>query len=122
MDSVHELVSRYRTEADTMKRYGDQRGAAMLARIVDDLEEVLHSGEHQYVNLSQASALCGYSTDQLRRLIRCGTLKDHGRKNAPRVRVSDLPKKCQDLRRDVPSMHVPSAVETARSIVNRQAA
>lgn len=45
------------------------------------------------VNLATAATLSGYSQRQLRRLIRNKQLKNHGSVGAPRIRLSNLPRK-----------------------------
>ena len=56
------------------------------------LEEAL-SAEEPTVSLAVAPERTGYSRDHLARPIKPGRLTDYGRKHAPRVKVSECPKK-----------------------------
>jgi hypothetical protein len=109
-----------RGDARILHEYGDTRGAGIVQTLLDSLEEFIRELDGDLLNLTQAAQVCGYSTDQLRRLIRGGKLGDYGRPGAPRLRPSELPRKAGPL----PSEHLPLQLggaerrQTARSIVN----
>ncbi|MDQ6689073.1 MAG: hypothetical protein M3Z18_00995 [Gemmatimonadota bacterium] len=65
------------------------------ASLIDEFLGDLHAlvADEQPVTLTKASGVTGYSPDHLSRLIRAGKLTDHGRKHAPRVKVSECPRK-----------------------------
>lgn len=66
-------------------------GAALITQFLFDLDAL--AGDEPTVSLAAASQRTGYSADHLSRLIRAGRLRDYGRKHAPRVKVSECPKK-----------------------------
>jgi hypothetical protein len=109
-----------RADAATLRHYGDVRGAELIDRLLESLEAVIQEGDAELLNLTQAAHLCGYSTDQLRRLIRAGKLPDYGRRGAPRVRSVDLPRKAGALPQEPSRLQLRGAErrQTARSIVD----
>ncbi len=49
--------------------------------------------DEELLTLSAAATRCGYSADHLGALVRDGKLPNYGKKNAPRVKLSELPRK-----------------------------
>ena len=119
-DRLYLWIRDRRAETEVLRTYADDRVAGIISRLLDSLEEVLSEQESELVNLTQASELCGYSTDQLRRLIRTGKLTDYGRHGAPRVRPSELPRRAGPLPTKAHPLQLAGAErqQTARSIVN----
>ena len=70
-------------------------GAALLRAVLRDVAQLrgARDGDDALLSLTAAARVCGYSADHLGRLVRAGTLVNHGRPNAPRVRRGDLPRK-----------------------------
>ena len=65
--------------------------AALIARqIVGSLRHVREAALTEALSLTEAAERTGYSAEHLGRLVRQGRLPNAGRKNAPRVRLSDL--------------------------------
>lgn len=94
------LLKGWREEAHTLRnRYGDEVRAKLLETLSAELQEVLHSDEEQTYNLADAAALTNYTADYLGRKVRSGDIPNRGRKHAPRVRLSECPK------RSTPSLH-----------------
>jgi hypothetical protein len=90
--SALDLLSRWESRRTELARLRAQvDGAALVEEFITDLEAIV--GDEQPVTLTRAAAVTGYSADHLSRLIKTGKLKDHGRKHAPRVRVSECPRK-----------------------------
>lgn len=79
----------------------------ILAELLADLDAVARSEGTELLTLTQAAIRCGFSADSLGRMVRKGTLQNYGRKNAPRVRAADLPRKV--LRAPSPFTHTQSA-------------
>lgn len=89
-----EFLTKWRAEADTMRRRGVLvNGALLCDEILRDLELVLRGEEDRLLTLTAASALSGYSVDHLGRMIRSGQIKNAGRKGSPRIRAADLPRR-----------------------------
>lgn len=92
MTAIADVIERWRGRQAEFARWGAQvDGARLLGELLADLEAVEHSDTP--VSLSVAAARSGYSADHLSRLIRSGKITDHGRKHAPRVRLSECPTK-----------------------------
>lgn len=58
-----------------------------------DLESALREMEQEALPLAEAAAESGYSGDHLGRLVREGVIPNAGRKHAPRICRSDLPRR-----------------------------
>jgi len=92
-ESVARVLARWREECVILR----QRGAALQADVLEsaaaDVETALTVAATENVTLAEAARLSGYSADALGRMVRAGTLRNLGRRGAPRVRVADLPRK-----------------------------
>lgn len=93
MGRLTELAGTWRQHAEMLRRYGDERGAAVLEAIAGQLEEALSERESEVLTLSQASAESGYSKRRLRELVAEGKLENRGEKGRPRILRRDLPLK-----------------------------
>ena len=91
------LLTRWRDEAGTLRRRGATAQAVVLESCAEELESALQQQHDEPLNLTQASRVSGYSRGHLGRLVRQGTLPNAGRRNAPRIRASDLPVKATPL-------------------------
>lgn len=91
--------------------------SAPVGPIVDELLADLRLVERdegaELLNLTQAALRSGYSPDSIGRMLRTGQLVNRGRRNAPRVRAGDLPRK--PLRLRPRPIHVRPARQTARA-------
>ena len=92
-DVISDLPSRWRDRAQGCREIGDERGALMYTKLAEELEEALRDSDGALLTLAEASRRSGYSADHLARLIKQGALRDYGRKHAPLVRETELPKK-----------------------------
>jgi hypothetical protein len=79
----------------------------LLDEVLTDLDSVTRDEGTELLTLTQAAIRSGYSADSLGRMVRTGQLTNRGRKNAPRVRAADLPRK--PLRYPARPLHVRSA-------------
>lgn len=110
-----EFQSKWETLRDEWSRRGF---SAPVGPIVDELSADLQAVERdegaELLNLTQAALRSGYSPDSIGRMLRTGRLINRGRKNSPRVRASDLPRK--PLRFPARPLHVrPASRQTARA-------
>ncbi len=110
----NEFQSKWETLRDEWSRRGF---SAPVGPIVDELLADLQSVERdegaELLNLTQAALRSGYSPDSIGRMLKTGRLTNCGRKNAPRVRAADLPRK--PLRFPTRPPHVRPARQTARA-------
>jgi len=68
-------------------------GANICEEVLNDLKALQRADDDDVLTLAKAAAISGYSEDHLGRLVKVGTLANYGRKHAPLVRRSDLPRK-----------------------------
>ncbi len=91
--TVAELPERWRVEAEGLRRRGLDTAARQAESYADDLEACLREQEGRTVSLTEAATLSGYSADHLGDLVRQGVIPNAGRKQAPRIRMADLPRR-----------------------------
>ena len=86
----------------------------LLDEVLADLDSVARDEGAELLTLTQAAIRSGYSADSLGRMVRTGKLTNRGRKNSPRVRAAELPRK--PLRYPARPLHVrPASRQTARA-------
>jgi hypothetical protein len=90
--AISNLLTDWKRSAETFRRFGDVERATMIDTMTGELQEALHVEAEETVNLTQAAERSGLTADYLGRLVRNGRIPNVGRKNAPRVRVCDLPR------------------------------
>lgn len=114
------LAQKWREEAARLRRYNAVVQADLLATVADELEASLREEAEELLSLQQAATESGYSSRQLSRLAASGALPASGRKNAPRFRRGDLPRKAPPSRTAGPISTVRgiSKEQIAQSIVN----
>ncbi len=120
MSSLHVLIERWRQRRDLyLADAAMVSGEKIAEQVIRDLESALSAASDELVTLTEASVRCGFSADYLGRLVRSGRLSNHGRRNAPRVAVGDLPRKPGYLPPDVVDATLPgSKRRTALSVIS----
>jgi hypothetical protein len=110
-----EFRIKWEARRDEWSRRGISAPAGpLLDEILADLDSVARDEGLELLTLTQAALRCGYRPESLGRMVRDGTLANLGRKNAPRVRAADLPRK--PLRFPTRPPHVrPTSRQTARA-------
>lgn len=68
-------------------------GESVCEMVIADLRVLAEDGAAELLTLEEAARRSGYTADHLGSLVRSGKIQNHGRKNAPRVRACDVPKK-----------------------------
>ena len=66
---------------------------SLIEAFLGDLKTVIDSDQERLATLADAAVFTGYSAEHLGRLVRNGSLPNHGRKRAPRVKLSECPTK-----------------------------
>jgi hypothetical protein len=93
---VGELVIRWESRHSELARLHAQvDGAALVEEFLSDLERL--ASAETAMSLAEASRLSGYSADHLGRLVRKGEISNRGRKNAPKVLLSECPRKAKKV-------------------------
>ena len=93
LTALRDLTAQWTEDAERMKRYGAEQQAQALLRAAGDVLHALSTVEDDTLSLADAAKESGYTADHLGRLVRQGTIENVGRKNAPRIRRRDLPRK-----------------------------
>jgi hypothetical protein len=83
---------------ETLREDWSRRGfiapaGPLVGELLADLEAVARDEGMELLTLTQAALRSGFSRDTLGRMVASGALQNMGRKNAPRVRAVDLPRK-----------------------------
>jgi len=93
---VHmDLVGKWREEAMNLRDWGCDNHADAIERCAAELEAHQREAELEAMTIEDAARESGYSTSALYKKVASGQLQNVGRKNAPRVRRSDLPRKAR---------------------------
>lgn len=93
-----ELLARWQSRQEEWQRFdASVKGAIVAAEIVEDLRRLAGVDTEVSLSLAEAARRSGYSADHLGRLVRQGKIPNAGRPNAPRIRLSDLPRKAITL-------------------------
>lgn len=71
--------------------------AHFIDALLVDLSKFEREEGEDLLTLTEAAEECGYSADHLGALVRSGKLTNYGRKLAPRVKASELPRKARAL-------------------------
>lgn len=119
-----EAMSKWRNRRDMIGQLGAMVPLdSVCDEVIADLVKIEQAQSDETLTLREAAQESGYSTDHLRRLIRDGTVPNAGRKHAPLVHCSDLPRKPGHLRSDVPGINnaTPSREQIVRAVVNSDA-
>lgn len=90
---IADLPDAWRTRAEVLALHGASEAATTARVLAEELEAALALANTETLSLDDASRESGYSSDHLARLIRSGAIPNAGRKHAPAIRRSDLPRK-----------------------------
>ena len=89
-----EIIESWRTRLAEWQRFGTLvSGETVAAQVLADIASLSEDIGDESLSLTEASKEGGVSTRQLARLVQQGKLVNVGRKNAPRVRRKDIPRK-----------------------------
>jgi hypothetical protein len=90
------LVSRWREEAQILRRYGDANQAVLLEECASQIEAAWCEYLLEELSVEEAALESGYSLDRLRALVRQGEIPDRrqsGTQSKLRIRRGDLPRR-----------------------------
>lgn len=93
MSAVDNLISRWRADADVLRRHGADALAKATEMHVAELALAMEADADALLSQEQAARESGYSSRHLRGLEADGALVNRGRKGSPLYRRGDLPKK-----------------------------
>ena len=87
------LCRKWRAKACVLQEYGDEQAANICELHASELETAWREYQLEPLTVTEASALSGFSQSHLYHCIEDGTLPNAGRRGAPRIRRTDVPKK-----------------------------
>lgn len=93
MNTVANLASTWREDAEKLRIYGDERGAVLVETLAGQLENALREADTEVLTLDEAAQASGYSKRRLRELVAEGKVPNAGEKGRPRLLRGDLPTK-----------------------------
>jgi len=89
-----DILAKWQAEAAALDhRNALVPGGALCREFLADLEAVIQSEAEEVLTVDQAAVESGYSKEHIARMVRQGTVPNAGRKQAPRIRRADLPRK-----------------------------
>jgi hypothetical protein len=92
-DPFTALRAQWEADAETLRRRGATAQAEVLESVLADFDAAWTILQAEAVSLAEGARVSGYTADHLSRLMREGKLRNVGRPGAPRVRLTDLPRK-----------------------------
>jgi AraC-like DNA-binding protein len=118
VSSVTETWSQRACEFD---RHGQEAAAKVMRVLAAELTERCAQYLEELLTLQTAASESGFSREHLARLIRQGTLKNRGKKGAPRVSRGELPGRPTLARAATPLQLAPtSRYQVARSLIPKR--
>jgi hypothetical protein len=94
MDALTALASQWRDRAGQLRAWAGADGAAKAwEAAASELEAAVREAAGETLSLSEAARESGYAARTLRQMVAEGRVPNAGRKNAPRIRRADLPRR-----------------------------
>ena len=91
MSAMHDLLTRWRDEAETVERCGHESTGKLIRRLTIEVEEALRDDQDETLTLAEAALESQYSVEHLRKLLSKDRIPNAGEKGRPRIRRGDLP-------------------------------
>ena len=114
MSAVHDLVTRWRSEAETVERCGHESTGKLIRRLAVEVDEALRDDQDETLTLAEAALESSYSTEHLRKMVAAETIPNAGEQGRPRIRRGDLP-----LKRVTQPGSLGTPEDDARAFLNR---
>ena len=93
---VESLADQWEADARLLREYCQESAAKVAELHAYQLREALRAAGDEPLTLAEAAAESGYSKRRLRELVAEGSVSNAGRRGAPRIRRSDLPRKAKE--------------------------
>jgi hypothetical protein len=116
-----EMRDRWLIRRDELaKLHASVPGPVLCDVAIQDLTALIDTMGNELLTLTEAAHRSGYTREHLGRLVVSGEIPNAGRRNAPRIRVLDLPRKPGHLPGQRVDSQIPgtSKRQIVRSIVN----
>jgi len=114
MSAMHDLIARWRSEAETVERCGHESTSKLIRRLAVEADEALRDDQDEPLTLAEAALESSYSTEHLRTMVAAETIPNAGEKGRPRIRRGDLP-----LKRVTKQSNPGTPEHDARAFLNR---
>ena len=115
MSAMTDLLSRWRSEAETVERCGHESTGKLLRRLAVEVDEALRDDQDETLTLAEAALESSYSTEHLRKMVAAETIPNAGGKGRPRIRRRDVP-----LKRVTKPGKLGMPEDDARAFLNRE--
>ena len=92
-DSLLDLANGWIKDAKFLREHGASEAATTSEKHAREVVEAVKQAEDEELTLDEAAAASGYARRTLREKVSSGEIPNAGRKNAPRIRRGDLPKR-----------------------------
>jgi hypothetical protein len=86
-----QVWTKRRDEAAALSAFANT--AQLCDLVLRDLETIRTTAGAELLTLTEAACRSGYTREHLGRLVASGAIPNAGRRNAPRIRAADLPRK-----------------------------
>ena len=93
MNALLDLAARWRADADLLRNHGAIEAATTTDLHAEQVIEAVERAEDEELTLAQGSVESHYAVRTLRQKVASGEIPNAGKKNAPRIRRGDLPKR-----------------------------
>ena len=120
LESIESFVAKWRQNAQTLRRCKVEPFAELIEDILEDLQTFVTERAQETLTLSEASAISGYSKDQLRRHIQKGWIPNCCSGDQLRLQRGHLPKKPGHGIAVVPQTAPSSRTQVACAIATRE--
>jgi hypothetical protein len=120
LESIERLVAKWRQDAQTLRRFKVEAHAELIEALLEDLQTFVTERAQETLTLSEASAISGYSKDQLRRHIQKGWIPNSCSGDQVRLQRRHLPKKPGHGIAVVPQTAPSSRTQVACAIATRE--
>ena len=102
--TIDELLDQWERDAETLRRRGATVQGDTLCQCCEELRIARREEGEELLTLDQAAALSGYSKHYLRELLYAESIPNAGRRNRPRIRRRDVPRKAPAMKAEGPDL------------------
>ena len=92
-DSLLDLANVWIKDAKFLREHGASEAAVTSEKHAREVVKAVSEAEDETLTLAEAAAESGYARRTIRQKVATGEIPNVGRKNAPRIRRGDLPRK-----------------------------
>ena len=98
-DALLDLAAGWVEDAKVLREHGASEAATTSEKHAREVVEAVKLAEDEVLTLAEAAAESGYARRTIRQKIQMGQIPNIGKKNAPRIRRGDLPKRAGSVKK-----------------------